>query len=77
MNLTDKQSKVEAINLLLEYSLLFTLEEKKKIKEKLLTLSDEEIMKVGKFLSTEHVHRDELDKILTELNNTNQANSTP
>ena len=63
----ERNSKIEALLTLLEFSLLFTLEEKKKVKENIHLFTDDEIMAFGKVLAYEHNHREELDSVLKSV----------
>ena len=63
MKLEERNSKIEALLTLLEFSLLFTLEEKKKIKENIQLFTDDEIMAFGRVLAYENNHREELDAV--------------
>lgn len=67
----DRQKKEEAFIKLLEFSLLFTPEDKKTLIMKLSTLSDEDLMAMGRVLALEHQNRDALDeRMVKEMYNT-------
>jgi hypothetical protein len=74
-NLTDKMDKRVALVNLLENSLLIKDEIKKKLLEKIETMSDEDVDKLGKFLVLEREElledetglTDEADKIIAGI----------
>ncbi len=77
MNPDDRASKIEAIQTLLEFSLLFSLEEKQKIRSNLDSATDEQLESFGKVLACEHEHRDELDKKLEETDSASPSPQSP
>lgn len=66
MSQEEKATKIKALVTLLDMSMLFSLPRKELIKSKLETLSDDEIMGLGRLLATEHKNRDTLDKALLD-----------
>lgn len=58
----NREIKINALKKLLEFSLLYTPEQKEKILFYVNSFSEEEIDALGKILSAEHKNRDVLDK---------------
>jgi hypothetical protein len=61
-----REKKIDAIKLLLEFSLLFTEKRKELVLSKLDQFTNEDLDGLGKILSVEHRDRDELNAQMLE-----------
>lgn len=60
----DREKKIKAIFTLLKFSIIFSRDDKEIISSKISSLSDEDIMNLGKILAYEHNNRKSLDQNL-------------
>lgn len=66
MNTIDRKNKVDAIFMLLKYSLLIPQSQKTKIINDLPSFPDDVIDNLGAVLAYEHRNRDQLDEIFVK-----------